>query len=110
MAAIGFSSGQLFALVLWESLWLALCGLLAGVLVTAYPYYYLTSTGLDYSSMVGSGAEVAGVVMEPILYVELYGPNAIFIALAIFIATMSAGLYPAWRAGRVAPVETIRIV
>lgn len=110
MAAIGFSSGQLFALVLWESLWLALCGLLAGVLVTAYPYYYLTTTGLDYSSMVGSGAEVAGVVMEPILYVELYGPNAIFIALAIFIATMSAGLYPAWRAGRVAPVETIRIV
>lgn len=110
MAAIGFSSGQLFALVLWESLWLALCGLVAGVLVTAYPYYYLNTTGLDYSQMVGSGAEVAGVSMEPILYVELYGPNAIFIALAIFIATMSAGLYPAWRAGRIAPVETIRIV
>jgi len=110
MAAIGFSSGQLFALVLWESLWLALCGLIAGVLVTASPYYYLNTVGLDYSKLVGEGAEVAGVSMDPIMYVELYGPNAIFIALAIFIATMSAGLYPAWRAGRIAPVETIRIV
>jgi len=110
MAAIGFSSAQLFALVLWESLWLSLCGLIAGGLVTAYPYYYLNTTGLDLSTMVGEGAEIAGVTMDPILYVEIYGPNVLFIALAIFIATMSAGLYPAWRAGRIAPVDTIRIV
>ncbi|MCB9566002.1 MAG: ABC transporter permease [Myxococcales bacterium] len=110
MAAIGFSSGQLFALVIWESFWIALCGLFAGVLLTAYPYHYLSTVGLDYSKMIAEGVEVAGVGVDPILYVRIYGPHALIIAAAIFLATMTAGLYPAWRAGRVAPVETIRIV
>ena len=29
---------------------------------------------------------------------------------AILIATLTAGLYPAWRAGNVVPVESIRLV
>lgn len=110
MGAIGFSSGQLFALIVWESLWLALCGLVAGVLITAYPYYYLSTTGIDMSAMMPPGTEVVGIAVEPILRVQIYPPHAALIALAIVLATMTAGLYPAWKAGRVAPVETIRIV
>ncbi len=110
MAALGFSRGQLFALVMWESLWLALCGLVAGAAVTAYPYYYLSTTGIDMSKMMPPGTEVVGVAVDPVLHVQIYGPHAALIAAAIVLATMSAGLYPAWKAGRVAPVETIRIV
>lgn len=110
LAAIGFSSFQLFALVMWESLWLALCGIAAGILITAGPYAYLSTTGLDMTQMYENGAQVSGVSMEPILYVELYPPHAWFIALAIIGATMAAGLYPALKAGRVSPVETIRLV
>ena len=29
---------------------------------------------------------------------------------AALVATLIAGIYPAWKAGRVAPVETIRLV
>lgn len=110
MSALGFSSRQLFTLVMWESFWLATCGLALGVAATAYPYYYLSTTGLDISEMVTEQVEVVGVAVEPILHVELYGPHAALIAAAIVLATMSAGLYPALRAGRVAPVDTIRIV
>ncbi len=111
LAAIGFSSGQLFALILWESLWVGLCGILAGILLSAGPYWYLSTTGLDLSAAYGeSGAQVAGVTMEAILYVELYPPHALVIAGAIVAATMLAGVYPAIRAGRVEPVKAIRLV
>ncbi|MCA9697135.1 MAG: hypothetical protein KC431_06400, partial [Myxococcales bacterium] len=95
----------------WESLWVALCGIAAGVVLTAWPYWKLSTQGLDYSAALGeNGAQISGVTMSPILYVELYPPHALVIAGAIILATMLAGLYPAWRAGRVDPVKVIRIV
>ncbi len=109
LAAIGFSSRQLFALVLWESLWVGLCGIAAGILLTAWPYYYLSTTGLDITAMSGGAqTQVAGVTMAPIMYIGLYPPHALVIAGAILLATLTAGLYPAYKAGRVVPVEAIR--
>ncbi|NVB38647.1 ABC transporter permease [Pseudenhygromyxa sp. WMMC2535] len=111
LAAIGFSSLQLFVLIIWESLWVALCGLAAGVVLTAWPYWKLSTEGMDYSAILGEGgAQVSGVTMDPILYVELYPPHALVIAGAIIAATLLAGIYPALRAGRVEPVKVIRIV
>jgi ABC-type lipoprotein release transport system permease subunit len=111
LAAIGFSSRQLFGLVIWESLWLGLCGIVAGVLLSAWPYYYFSTTGIDTSAMMGEGgAQISGVTMSPILYVRLYPDHALYIALAIVVATLAAGLYPAFKAGRVSPVDAIRIV
>ncbi len=112
MSAIGFSSRQLFGLIMWESLWIAICGLLTGILVVAWPYYYLNTVGINYGEMMGGaeGIEVSGVAMDPILYVSIYPPHALMIAVAIIVATLAAGLYPAWKAGRVEPVETIRLV
>lgn len=111
LAAIGFSFGQLFTLVLWESFWIAVCGLVTGVLLTAGPYAYLRTYGIDVAAMSGGQAtQVAGVTMSPILYVEIYPNHALVIVAAILLATMAAGLYPAFRAGRVSPVDAIRIV
>jgi len=108
MTAIGFSSGAIFVLVMWESLWIALVGIVASVAITAFPYYHLNTVGIDYSQMVGEGAEVAGVGMEPVIYVSIYAEHALMIAAAVVIATLAAGLYPAWRAGRTNPADVIR--
>jgi ABC-type lipoprotein release transport system permease subunit len=111
MIAIGFSPGSLFRLVMLESLWLGLVGLVAGAALTVGPYLYLTKTGLDMSAMIGGeGAEVAGVAVSPIMRVGIFPEHAVLIAVAVFIATMLSGLHPAWRAGRVVPVETIKLV
>jgi len=111
MMAIGFSPGTLFRLVMWESLWLGLMGLVAAVLLTAGPYYYFNVHGIDMTAMVSKGgAEVAGVAVDPMMRVAIFPEHAVMIAAAVLLTTLVSGLYPAWRAGRVEPVETIRLV
>jgi len=111
MLAIGFSPGMLFSLVMLESLWLGLAGLVAAAFVTAGPYYYLSTIGVDISAQLGiSGSEVAGVALASVMRAEIYPENALIIASAALLATLLSGLYPAWQAGRVEPVESIRLV
>jgi ABC-type antimicrobial peptide transport system permease subunit len=111
MMAIGFSPGRLFRLVMWESLWLALVGVVIGALATAYPYYLGATKGVDMSHMVGkSGSEIAGVVIDPIMRVGIFPENAVIILLAALLATLLSGLYPALKAGQVEPVASIKLV
>ena len=109
MSALGFSAGSLFALVMWESLWLALVGLVAAALVTAFPYYHFHTVGIDYGELVGEGAEVAGIAVESIMRVDIHGQNLVIIGAAVLLATLLSGLYPAWRAGRTNPADVIRL-
>lgn len=109
LVAIGFSPGQLFRLVMLESLWMGLVGLVLAAVVTAGPYLYLSSTGLDISALANAESlDVAGVAMPTVMKVGIYPVNAVIIAVGTLIAVLLSGIYPAWRAGRVNPVETIR--
>jgi ABC-type lipoprotein release transport system permease subunit len=111
MMAIGYSPASLFRLVMLESLWLGAVGLLAGAALTAWPYHYLATTGLDLSSFVGpGGAEIAGVAAPTTMNVSIFPENLVAIGIAVLLATLASGLYPAWQAGRVVPVESIRLV
>jgi ABC-type lipoprotein release transport system permease subunit len=110
MRAIGFSSRQLFALVQWESFFLALAGLVLAAVVTAGPYAYFHEHGIDFSSFIETSMDVAGVTMSPILGMDIQGGHLATICGVVVVATMSAGLYPAWRAGRVVPADVIRLV
>jgi ABC-type lipoprotein release transport system permease subunit len=111
LVAIGTSPGHLFRMVMWESLFLGLTGLVSAALLTAGPYYYMNRHGADFSAMIGEGGtEIAGVGMESTLYVSIYPENAVIICVAVLLATLLAGLYPAIKAGRVAPVDTIKLV
>ncbi|HIG70007.1 MAG: FtsX-like permease family protein [Myxococcales bacterium] len=111
MVAIGFSPGALFALVMLESLWLGLLGLIGAAVVTAAPYHFLSTTGIDISEQLGlTGTEVAGVALTSVMRVGIYPENALIIGLAALAGTLLSAIYPAWRAGRVAPAETVRLV
>ena len=111
MLALGFSPAQIFGLVMCESLWLALVGLGLAALVSAVPYWYLSEVGLDLASQIGAGGgEVAGVAISSVMHVSIYADHLVAIVIAALLATLLSGLYPAWSAGRIAPVESIRIV
>jgi ABC-type lipoprotein release transport system permease subunit len=113
MMAIGFSPGRLFRLVMLESLWLAVVGLVAAFFVTIGPYKYLASTGIDYSALIGGeegNLEMAGIALPTTIHVGIFPENLMIIVVAAVIAVLLSGLYPAWKAGHVEPVETIRLV
>jgi ABC-type lipoprotein release transport system permease subunit len=110
MRAIGWSQAQISGLVMFESLWLALVGLVLAALVTAGPYWYLSEVGIDLAAMGVAGTEVAGVAMTDVMRVGIFPENAVMIAVAAVLATLLSGIYPAWSAGRVVPVEAIRLV
>jgi ABC-type lipoprotein release transport system permease subunit len=110
LLAIGFTPRRLFGMVMWESLWLSGVGLVAGLLLTAGPYLYLNRVGIDLAALDVANAEVAGVTLGNVMRVEIYPENFLWILIAAIGATLLAGVYPAWRAGRVDPVESIRLV
>lgn len=110
MMAIGYTPMRLFVLVMWESLWLALLGVLSGALVTAGPYFYLNENGIDLSEMMGEGGgEISGIAFDPIIHPSIYPDHLALIAVVVVVTTLVSGLLPAWRAGRGEPVESLRV-
>lgn len=111
MMAVGFSPAKLFRLVVYESVWLGVIGLVVAALVTIGPYLYLSRIGIDMGAYLGDAAstEISGVAMATQLKFGIYPENTVRIVVLAFIAVVLAGIYPAWRAGRVEPVESIRL-
>ncbi len=114
LLAIGYTPGQIRSLVVWESAWLALVGLAAGGAFTLPVYLYLAKHGIDLSAQLEASGqaqvEVAGVAFDPVIPVGIFPDHAAIIAVVIAASTVAAGLYPAWRAGSVEPVDAIKLV
>jgi ABC-type lipoprotein release transport system permease subunit len=47
--------------------------------------------------------------MPMVVRATIYTDHAIIIAVAIVAVTLLSGLYPAWRAARVQPVDAIKL-
>ena len=110
MMAVGMSPGTLFKLVIVESFWLALIGLAVGVIITAPWYAYLHYVGLDFSGAIGNDYSAGGVLVDPIFRIRLYKESIITILAGVFSLTLLSGIYPAWRAGRTPPVESLKAI
>ncbi len=81
-----------------------------GVAITIPAYIYMANTGIDLSSLIEEGADVGGVLVDPIMKYRLYKESVAAILSGVFALTILAGLYPAYKAGRVAPVENLKII
>jgi ABC-type lipoprotein release transport system permease subunit len=110
MMAVGMSPATLFRLVLVESFWLALIGLVVGIVITTPWYAYLYYVGLDFSGAVGEDYSAGGVLVDPLLKIRLYKESITAILAGVFGLTLLSGVYPAWRAGRIPPVDSLKVI
>jgi ABC-type lipoprotein release transport system permease subunit len=111
MLALGLSPWDLIRLVLTEALLTGLVGLSAGGVVSAPWIWYLQAHGIDLRAMVkgnGNGVEVNGAMLKPIFHAIYYPETVALIVGTALGLVLAAGIYPAWKAGSVPPVEAIR--
>ena len=110
MMAVGMSPTALFKLVIVESFWLALIGIVVGIIITTPWYAYLYYVGLDFSGAIGEDYSAGGVLIDPLVKIRLYKESVVAILTGVFALTLLSGIYPAWRAGRIPPVESLKTI
>jgi len=108
MMALGMRPGQLASMVLTESVFIGLVGLVVGVLISAPWVWYLYENGIDFSGAVPDDYNAAGVLVDPVMRIRLYADRIVGILVGVFVLTLSAAAYPAFIAGRVTPVRAIK--
>ena len=108
MMALGMSPRGLFSLVILESFWLAVIGLIIGVIITIPWYLYMAETGIDLTSAYGDDFSFGGVLLDTVFKIRLFKESIIVILIGLFGLALLSGVYPAWRAGRIPPVESLK--
>jgi len=110
MMALGLSPKSLFILVMAESFWLAVVGLIIGIIVTTPWYLFMSETGIDMTGAYGEGFSLGGVLLDTTFKIRLFKESIIAILLSLFGLALLSGAYPAWQAGRVLPVESLKTI
>lgn len=109
MMAIGTRPRELFELVVAESVLVGLAGLIVGAVATVPWYWFMRTKGIDISQVQGMNTSVNGVLVDPVMRLLLYPSSMVAILCGVLVLTVLAGLYPAWQAGRVPPVESLKV-
>jgi ABC-type lipoprotein release transport system permease subunit len=105
LLSIGMSRLRLMALVLIECAMLGAFGTAVGAVLgwleNALLKHYPIKLELSVSSSVG------GFFFEPSLMMNIAAFHFVFTLSAVFVLILAVGIYPAWKAGQVEPVEAL---
>lgn len=107
MLALGMRPVQLGLMVLVESTFIGLVGLMLGVVLSIPWVWYLYETGIDFSGAMPDDYTAAGVIVDPVMHIRLYPDRVAGIIVTLFVLTLSAASYPAFVAGRVMPAQAL---
>lgn len=108
LRAIGMNKGGLLAMVLIESLFLALVSALLGSVVGVAVVGGILKDGIDLSGNLPDGFDFAGIVIDPVLQLQFAPVQLAYACLMVVVVTMLAALVPSWRVMRLKPAETMR--
>jgi putative ABC transport system permease protein len=105
LMAIGTTRQEVAALLIIEALMIGLLGTLAGLFLGFMIVLITGTTGIDLSILLGSTSRF---YVDPLIYPQLNLEHFAVTVVAILMASVAAGFYPAWRARLLQPAEAIR--
>jgi putative ABC transport system permease protein len=106
MMALGTPPRAIVRLVVYESLVLAVVGTMVGAVAGIALVAYLAATGIDlsrYTAGLQTIPGLTGVIFPQLAAAAIWIPSSV-----LWLVSMIAGLYPAWRASHLDPVTAIR--
>ena len=108
LLAIGMHPMRLFVLVMLESALVGVLGLFIGTVLVLPWAWFLHNTGIDLSGMMSEQIDVANVAFDMRIHIRLADVHWYAIPAAVLMLTMSAALYPAAKAARLEPIDSLR--
>jgi len=108
LRALGLRKGKLVWLVVFESFFLAGLAATIGLTIGGLLDWYIVAYGIDFSGSMPEGFSFEGVMLDPVMKGAFRVPPHVSTVTAVFIVSILASLYPAWRATRLQPVTAIR--
>jgi len=107
MLALGVKPNRLLKLVLMESSFLTLIGVITGVVIGCAITLWFQTHGID---MAGASEILKEYGMSGIVYPKLSIVSALAGPLLVFAITICAALYPAFKVKKLIPVDAIRSI
>ncbi len=103
LSAIGMKSTRIMSMFFIESGFLAIGGIIAGLVIGGLMVYYASTVGF-YFGDVGS----TGLLIGERIYAYMQFNDAVTLTILAFAVAILAALYPAIMAARLEPVEAMR--
>jgi ABC-type lipoprotein release transport system permease subunit len=112
LAALGLKGRQIMGLFVLEGALIGLLGAVVGCLMTWLLIMWIGRTGIDFSSVYPDleGAGELYALMGTHLYPAVSAATIIIYGFAAVIVGALAALYPAWKAARREPAESLHYV
>ncbi len=107
LQAVGMNKRKLFLMIVYETIFMGLAGGPLGILLGYLTISYFSKVGIDLS-FVGEGLNQYGIghFVYPHIENEFYG----IIAIMVIVMTLLSSIYPARKALKLNPVDSIRSI
>ena len=106
--ALGMEPRRIGAMLMYETIFLAILGMGAGLMMGLGVHSYVANQGIDMSAMFDEEIEMSGIAMDMVIYSHIEVGWWVVGSLVVFVSICLSALYPAYRASQKAPAEAMR--
>ncbi len=107
LTALGMGSNAILRMVLLETALITTIGIAFGLVLGLAVNWYFSIHGINLTAFSSEGWDLAGTVIDPIMYSQLRPHRVIQLVVIVFLLTVTMGIYPAIKASRTQPVEAM---